>query len=354
MLKIREKRPDAVFEAFSNSCPYYMTFSGCVGGNIDGGKDNLKPQYYEEFAHYLVDVCKHYKDVYGIEFKTLEPFNEAATSYWYRDGSQEGCHFEYQSQVAFLRVLAPILRESGLRTIISASDETCLEHSIQAFEAYQKAGILPLVGQWNTHTYQGDNSQRTHLAELVHKAGIPFWMSETGFGGKGFGGNLKLAQRLFDDVRYLRPEVWCDWQYMEEHSDQWCTINGRFQGQVYKKVKNFYVRQQCSRFIKRGYDIVETPCSQSLAATNAARDTLVLVLLNEGEETVHKISLRSLGKLPKAEKITAYRTSKSEDLAAIRNGITIKGKSLKVELPKQSITTLIIPVRNTRHGMKSN
>jgi ribosomal protein L7/L12 len=67
MLKIKELRPDAVFEAFSNSCPYYMTYSGCVSCNADGGKDNLKPEYYEEFAHYLVDVCKHYKDEYGIE-----------------------------------------------------------------------------------------------------------------------------------------------------------------------------------------------------------------------------------------------------------------------------------------------
>ena len=66
MLKIREKRPDAIFEAFSNSCPYYMTYSGCCAGNSNGWKDNLKPEYYEEFAHYLVDVCKHYKDEYGI------------------------------------------------------------------------------------------------------------------------------------------------------------------------------------------------------------------------------------------------------------------------------------------------
>ena len=36
-------------------------------------KDNLKPEYYEEFAHYLVDVCKHYKEEYGIEFRTLDP-----------------------------------------------------------------------------------------------------------------------------------------------------------------------------------------------------------------------------------------------------------------------------------------
>ena len=72
MLKIKEKRPDAIFEAFSNSAPYYMTYSGCVGGNQDRGSDNLRPEYYGEFADYLIEVCRHYKEQYGIEFRTLE------------------------------------------------------------------------------------------------------------------------------------------------------------------------------------------------------------------------------------------------------------------------------------------
>ena len=338
MLKIKEKRPDAVFEAFSNSCPYYMTYSGCVAGNKDGGKDNLKPEYYEEFAHYLVDVCNHYKEAYGIEFKTLEPFNESATSYWYQNGSQEGCHFDYSSQIAFLRVLAPILEASGLSTIISASDETSVEHSIKALQAYKEAGVLPLVGQWNTHTYQGDTKQRIRLSALVREAGKPFWMSETGSGGKSLEGNLKMAQRLFDDIRYLQPEAWFDWQYMEERSDQWCVINGSFQGQIYRKVKNYFVRQQCSRFIKRGYDILQAECPQSLAAISPARDTLTLVLLNEGEETTHNIQIQK----SRFRKAKVYRTSASEDLAVVKDGFSLRKNMLSIVLPKQSITTLVI------------
>ena len=338
MLKIKEKRHDAVFEAFSNSCPYYMTYSGCVGGNKDGGKDNLKPEYYEEFAHYLVDVCKHYKDRYGIDFKTLEPFNESATNYWYQNGSQEGCHFDYSSQIAFLRVLAPILKESGLNTIISASDETSVEHSIRAFRAYQEAGVLSLVGQWNTHTYQGDNRQRMRLSSLVHDANLPFWMSETGSGGRGIDGNLKMAQRLFDDVRYLKPEAWFDWQYMEEWGDQWCLINGSFRRLFYQKVKNYYIRQHCSRFIRRGYDILHTDCPQALAATSPSRDTLILVLLNEGNETTHNIQIQN----SKFKKAKVYRTSATENMAEIKDGFTLKNRNLSIVLPKQSITTLVI------------
>ncbi len=344
MLKIKEKRPDAVFEAFSNSCPYYMTYSGCVSGNADGGKDNLKPEYYEEFAHYLVDVCKHYKDVYGIEFKTLEPFNESVTNFWYANGPQEGCHFDYSSQIKFIRVLEPILRASGLSTVISASDETNVGLSVQGFKEYKSAGVLPLVGQWNTHTYQASNADRARLALLAHQAGKPLWMSETGSGGNGIGGNLSLAQRLIDDMRYIQPEAWIDWQYMEEANDQWCTVRGSFANQTYAKVKNYYVRQQCSRFIKRGYDIVTSLCPQSLAAVNADRDTLVLVLLNEGAKAVHHINLSQFGTLPALADIEVYRTSASENLTRTKSGITLEADGLMAALPAQSIVTLVIPV----------
>ena len=345
MLKIKEKRPDAVFEAFSNSCPYYMTYSGCVSGNVDGGKDNLRPEYYEEFAHYLVDVCKHYKDEYGIEFKTLEPFNEAVTGFWYANGPQEGCHFDYDSQIKFVRVLAPILKESGLNTVISAADETNVGLAVDGFKRFISAGADKLVGQWNTHTYSGSNVDRARFAQLAHQTGKDLWMSETGSGGNGIGGNLAMAQRLIDDMRYIQPEAWIDWQYMEEANDQWCTIRGSFADQTYSKVKNFYVRQQCSRFIRRGYDIVTSLCPQSLAAVNAARDTLVLVALNEGAAAAHIIDLSLFAEQPDRSTIRAYRTSNNENLANALNSVKLDGSTLTLSLPAQSITTLVIPVR---------
>ena len=346
MLKIKEKRPDAVFEAFSNSCPYYMTYSGCVSGNTDGGKDNLKPEYYEEFAHYLVDVCKHYKDEYGIEFKTLEPFNESVTNFWYANGVQEGCHFDYESQIKFVRVLAPILKESGLNTVISAADETNVGLAVDGFKRFISAGADKLVGQWNTHTYSGSNVDRARFAQLAHQTGKDLWMSETGSGGNGIGGNLAMTQRLFDDMRYIQPEAWIDWQYMEEANDQWCTIRGSFANQTYSKVKNFYVRQQCSRFIKHGYDIVTSLCPQSLAAVNAARDTLVIVALNEGAAGAHVIDLSLFAEQPVRSTIRAYRTSETENLASVLSSVKTDSTTLTLAMPAQSITTLVIPLRS--------
>ena len=342
LLKIREKRPDAVFEAFSNSCPYYMTYSGCCSGNADPGKDNLKPEYYEEFAHYLVDVCKHYKEEYGIEFRTLEPFNESMTSYWWANGIQEGCHFDYSSQIAFLKVLAPILKESGLRTVIAASDESSVAQGVEGFDAYREAGILDLIGQWNVHSYQADQPSRSRSNARCREAGIPLCMSEVGFGGTGLAGNLALARKLMDDIRYMMPEYWADWQYVEEGTDQWCLVRGDFKAQTYEKVKNYSVRQHFTKYIKAGYTFLTSLNEQTLVARNAARDTLVIVALNTDSLPVcHRADL-SLFRVS-GDGITCRMTTREQDLAVCYN-YSFRDGVLSYTLPANRIATLIVPL----------
>lgn len=341
MLKIKEKRPDAVFEAFSNSAPWWMTFSGCCAGHEDAGKDNLKPEYYEDFARYLIEVCKHYKEVYGIEFRTLDPFNEAMTNYWYKSGSQEGCHFDFSSQAAFIRVLAPMLAQSGLKTVISAADETDISVAVAGFKEYRKEKVNHYVGQWNSHTYSANDRDRSRFGSLARAEGKKVWMSETGAGGKGIDGNLGLAQRLIDDVRYIAPDAWIDWQYVEENNDQWCLVRGNFGDATYGKVKNYHVRQQVTRFIRQGYDIVYSSDSHSLAALNPEGNELVVVLVNRDAGKTHRFSL------PMARisgEVSAWRTSPTESTSPVHDFQLVGESIIDVALPDKSITTLVIPV----------
>ncbi len=342
MLKIKEKRPDAIFEAFSNSAPYYMTYSGCVAGAVNGGDDNLRPEYYEEFAHYLVDVCKHYKDEYGIEFKTLEPFNEPNTSYWSANGSQEGCHFGFSSQIVFLKVLAPILAESGLNTIIAASDETNVATSVSGFKEYEKAGVLDLVGQWNTHTYSASIPNRAQIGSLAREAGKQLWMSEVGSGGSGISGNLSLMQKLMDDVRYIMPTAWFDWQYVEEGGDQWCTVRGNFSSQTYERVKSYYVHQHITKFIRVGYTFVTSLNEQTLAALSPDRDELVLVALNNASVPSRHCA-NIFFATPEKEGVQAYITTSKVNVGTFMD-YQLHDSQLSFELAPQSIVTFVIPV----------
>ncbi len=342
MLKILEKRPDAVFEAFSNSCPWWMTNSGCCSGSKDGGADNLNPDYYKDFANYLVDVCKHYKDEYGIEFKTLEPFNESVTNFWYQSGVQEGCHFDYKSQVNFVKVLYPILKRSGLNTVISVSDETNIGLAVEGLRQFISGSAINFVSQCNTHTYSGDNRSRSQFGSIGRANGKVVWMSETGSGGSGIAGNLSMTQRLFDDVRYIAPSAWVDWQYMEEANDQWCFVRGSFANATYSKVKNYYVRQQVTRFIKQGYTIVESLNEQSLCAVSPNRDSLVVVLLNTDALKVNRINL------PLATidgKISVWRTSETESMKTVSVAKVLGENEIEIPLPEMSITTMIIPIK---------
>lgn len=343
LLKIKEKRPDAVFEAFSNSCPYYMTNSGCCAGSVNGSDDNLRADCYADFAHYLVDVCKFYKDSFDITFHSLEPFNEPVTNYWKANGSQEGCHVGVASQIAFLKVLAPVLKESGLSTVISACDESSVDQSLSDLKGYlSDSKALSIISQWNTHTYGGSDKSRANVRALITANGKSLWMSEVGSGGSGLEGNLTMAKHLIEDIRYLHPEVWTDWQYVEEWNDQWCLVRGSFANQTYYRVKNYFVRFQFSHYIVPGSTFLEVPSDNMLAALSPTGDSLVIVALNNTDNAISHFAGLRYFKIRK-DGIECTRTSSNES-AAKATDFELDGNCLKMVLPARSLTTWVCPI----------
>lgn len=332
---IHRKRPDAIFEAFSNSAPWWMTKSGCAGGNDKALDDNLSEEYYEAFSKYLIDVCEHFRTNYGITFRTLEPFNEGLTDYWYRSGSQEGCHFSSEAQVALLKVLYPMMRRQNMKTVIAASDETNIATAANNFEYYRDHNALQYIGQWNTHTYQGNNADRQRMHQLAKEVGMKLWQSETGDGGKGLHGNLMMAQRLIDDIKYLKPSAWLDWQYVEENYDQWSLVMCDKQWATYHRHKNYYVRQQFSRFIPVGYKWVDIDADNALAAVSNDGKSLTVVMLNTSRES-KTMALNTASKT-KWKPQQAFRTSATENCAQIA-----VPKVKKIILPPLSATTIIM------------
>ncbi len=343
MRKIKEKRPDAIFEAFSNSAPWWMTFSGCCAGAVDAASDNLKPEYYDAFADYLIDVMLHIKEVEGIEFTSIAPFNEPYTNFWGCGGSQEGCHFDMQSMADFINLFYPKLKASGLNTVISACDETSVGTQIDEVRHFDQSGVLSHVGRINTHTYQGDVIDCCRLSALCSDKDIPLWMSETGAGGKGIHGNLNMARRLIRDMRYLEPAAWCDWQYIEEPNDQWCLLQGDFAKGTFRLTNNYFVRRHFSHFIKPGYTIITSTDDKTLAAVNPDRSELVLVIINpDSIQGAYSIDLGLFDKI--GTPITALYSgdgSYNNNLA-----YSIVDSYLSFNLDGLSIATFIIPAQS--------
>ncbi len=279
------------------------------------------------------------KDAYGIEFATLEPFNESLSSYWPQNGSQEGCHFDTASQIEVIKVLYPILKESGLSTIISASDETHVAHSVKNLRAYAKAGVLDMVGQWNTHTYGGSAADKVELRQLCDSLGIKLWQSETGNGGKGIQGNLRMGQRLIEDIRCLQPAVWADWQYVEGN-DQWSLVSNDPSWGEYFRHRNYYVRMHFSRFIKQGYTFVDCTDPDALAAVCPDGHELVYVSLNAGDDA-REISTT----LPARAKLVASYYTDDENTLSSDLAITCTKGLLTTTLPPLSIATMVFRIK---------
>lgn len=344
LLQLKKKRKDALFEAFSNSAPYWMTYSGCAAGNDDASKDNLKPEYYGAFCDYLLEVCKHYKKRYAVDFRTLEPFNESLSSYWYNQGTQEGCHFEPQSQMKLIRMLYPKLMASGLKTRLASSDETCLLHTLKVERAYEQAGdIWDKMEQMNTHTYSGTNEERKQVRQVAERFGKRFWQSETGpSGGAGLESNLLLTQKMFDDLKIMQPVAWLDWQLMEEKGAEWCVLRGNFKTQDFVIVKNFYVRMQITRFFRRGYTLMDVTADHVLAAVSPKGKECVFAILNS--ETQAMPYGVDLSMLPGLKQLRAWRTSEKEDCAPLQVSIPASGV-LHYTAPAQSLTTFVICMR---------
>ena len=79
-LAAQRANPDVYFEGFSNSPPYFMTNSGCTSGAVLPSYDNLRSTEYDNFAEYIATVTEHFKNEFGIEFKSYSPMNEPYTN----------------------------------------------------------------------------------------------------------------------------------------------------------------------------------------------------------------------------------------------------------------------------------
>ncbi len=339
-----------LFEAFANSPPWWMTESGCGAGATDPTKDNLKPSEYERYTDFLIEAVRHFRDEEGIDFRTLEPFNEPRSDYWKEGGNQEGCHFDVATQSLLIPLLARKLTEAGLATEIAASDETSIEHSLATWRELSPQA-REAVAQVNTHAYWGWN--RAALQAEVKPLGKRLWMSEYG-GSVGahdhdaMGSGLALAQTIQWDLADLGADAWVYWQAIENeamcvrYNFNWGLLHADFEhpeaGFAYTKA--YWVMAQYSRFLRPGCILISSGDPRTLAALDEETGKLILVAFNpEATEVRRQFDLAAFSEI--APHAQAFRTSATESLAALPK-IPLEGSLLSLVLPAQSVTTLLI------------
>lgn len=353
MLSEAIERGVNITEAFSCSPPYWMTVSGCSAGAEEAHQVNLREEHYETFADYLTEVVRHFRDEWGVEFTTLAPMNEPAAHYWKSAGFQQGCHFSRDKQNRLLRLLAARLREKGLSTELSASDETCTEHCVQSLRAYDD-DVRDAVGQVNTHTYSYSYDRRgpRYLADLFGKR---LYMSEICFASRSPGkehdhdsvtGVLDLARAITRDLREMRPEGWVLWQSLtnELYSTWWEFNYGLIHSdysspaEEWDVMRKYYGYAQYTRFIRPGSRMIGVDADDAVAFMDG--ETLTLVAYNESDaERTREYDLTRFTSL--GAEAESHRTCETEKLAALP-AIALRDGRLTTVEPPQSVTTYIV------------
>ncbi|CAG8771038.1 6362_t:CDS:2 [Gigaspora margarita] len=147
-----KERGADIFEAFSNSPPYWMTNSGCSSGG-QNFSDNLNFNNDDLHADYLTEVVKWYKEQ-GLIFRTLDPVNEPTVRHWSDYGSQEGCSYSCDPLSNIIKKVAAYLDKKNLseNTTISIADESTIDQEISTIGCIGNDPELH-ISQYNTHTY---------------------------------------------------------------------------------------------------------------------------------------------------------------------------------------------------------
>jgi O-glycosyl hydrolase len=354
--------PSAWFiaEAFSNSPPYWMTNSGCASGN-SGGSNNLKSGYFDDFADYLTEVVKHFRDNWGITFQTLEPMNEPMIG-WTVNGGQEGCHIDVSLQDDLIREVKSKLDAKGLtETKISAPDETSIDQTLSSWNSYD-ATTKSYVFQINTHVYSG--SRRAELAAAAKAAGKKLWDSECDGSGapapfdqwahnhNDIVPGLDIANRIIRDLRDMKVNGWIFWQAVESEQTQtslnknWGLIHADFNGgHKYYIPKKYHALRQFSGLIRPFSKMIDINNNDAVAFLSPKQDQLVIVQRNASNASVsydYKLSnFKQVG--PTA---SVWRSSATENFQKV-NDLSVLNGSLAAASPAQSITTYTIKLDPT-------
>ncbi|TQJ29642.1 F5/8 type C domain-containing protein [Microbacterium sp. SLBN-146] len=381
------------WEAFSNSPPYFLTESGFVSGGIDSAtSEQLATEDMDAFASYLVNVVEYLEETHGIEFETLDPFNEPNTNYWStrigEDGwpttasRQEGAHIGPARQDAMIKALQARLETATTDVEISAMDETNPGTFVTNWNGWSTEA-KNAVSQLNVHTY--GTSGRVAVRDIAKSADKPLWMSEiegnwdtsgVGFNQTNIDNGLGIASRITDDLRELEPTAWVLWQPVEDLYNMekverlnWgsvfidfdCDADGNSLRRLadgdadpsckvltnakYNTIRNY------THYIHPGDRLIQTDNTQTTAAISSDADDVTLVHINT-DTTARDltIDLSKFGSIAPGATVTPIITTESPAADPTANALVAgtpvpvdaaRGQAV-VSVPAKSVATLVI------------
>ena len=373
LASLRSPYGDIITEMFSNSPPYFMTKSFCSAGEWNGG-ENLSYGSEDDFADYLCSVTKTLKTTHpNWNIKFIEPFNEPYSNWWKAGANQEGINILANSQSTILWRMWQSQQTYGISDIglVGFDCNTILETRQNAYDLWLNHNAeYNNLSKIATHSYSGTSQEKVDLYTDVANTGKAVWQTETGpsgwalpVGGQWWWRHYDMAQRLVDDIRNLKSEVWCNWQAMSS-DDGWGLVqqtnwdeNNPYKAPVLVNTKSFYIIQQISKFAKVGYTQIANSDPSSMTFLKPDNKEVVIVIANN--TTTAKNYSVDLTQFHTVSSFETYRSSgnvttgengKQLTISNQTNKGVLSGNKIDYTAPAWSVTTFVV----TTPGLSSS
>ncbi|MCZ8517936.1 MULTISPECIES: glycoside hydrolase [Paenibacillus] len=396
-LKAAKDRGVDTLIAFVNSPPVWMTKNGHAQPDSTVGSTNLKEGYEDEFAAYLIDVLKHFKQK-GLEFQYISPINEPTWD-WNKAG-QEGNRYNNEDLKRVILELHRQLKKKGLKSTISAPDGveiTALldDEFYKMFsnkEQYTGGAnslgtgkyreyIKDLLGDpkmkeavgnkiashsyWSDYSSPGDD-RLGKLRELLdanmkkYEPAAVYWMSEYCILGSygpgrdlGIDPALHVARTIHYDLTKANASAWQWWTAVskEDYKDGliYTDFNQAGDEQNILTSKILWALGNYSKFIRPGAKRIaltgldEQARSGLLGSAylHEGEKTVTAVFVNDSQEEKRvKIDVKGLGKKESVFVLKSYVTSADRDLMRGADIPVQGGGTFEAVIPARSVVTL--------------
>ncbi|MEP6747520.1 MAG: glycoside hydrolase [Bacteroidota bacterium] len=379
-----KKRGVKYLLGFTNSAPVQFTQNGFSYG-LSNNNFSCKEDKYDDFANFLVEVCKHFKDT-NTPFDYISPVNEPQWK-WGEHPSQEGSGSTNEQTAKLIKMLGPKLQAADLTTKIAASEaaqinflyeknESHLGDQINEFfnpASFNYLGNVPNTEKLiSYHSYfttcpdsalfisrQSADEERKRIDPAVE-----LWQSEFGvlgdICGKLNGGprktnidyGLYVAKVMHADLAIANVSSFQWWLAINpyDYSDGLVYINApdgsinpakSKEDGIVSSSKQLWCMGNFSRFIRPGMKRVEASVSGSAnnrIMVSAYKDNsskqLVTVIINESENNA-AMQLQTNSSADK-NMVDCYTTSATQNMAHSM----VAGNNIAIT--PMSVTTLVM------------
>lgn len=371
------------FLAFSISAPVYWTKNGKgYNGDNKDGEMNLKSNYFDDYANFMVQFLKHFKSQ-GIHFDYLSPINEPQWD-WEKK-SQEGTPATNDNILKLAKLLDRDIEKNGLSTKIVLSEAADLRWLYSNFNKPERGNQIDYFFKENRSVKHIDSTISGHSyfttwpvdslidirKKLNHKlseySNLDYWQSEfcileknedIGGGGKrdlGMDTALYVARVMHADLTLSNASSWQWWTALTiaDYKDGLIYLDTGNQNDLYNKKslkydgefhdsKLLWTLGNYSRFVKPGMirvgvnrnerpDLLTEEYANVMVSAYLDKDTseIVIVAVNYSNEDrvmdVTNCQIESLNITSKEHNLEAFKVNKNSVLLKARSVSTLKG-----------------------------